>query len=475
MSESLNSLLRSDLVTVSQPRSTKINIIGIEVVAALCGLSMGLVAVINTNLMIDKFCKNDLNYSEVICNNLMDEKYETIQNQVQAEVTKLNMYSTIISSVPAIILSLILGPASDRLGRKVVLGFPLFGLILAQLILVLNVYYMSASATYVLFVNIYGFFGGMTCFFIGMYSYMVDISNEETRTTRISILDASMTASLTLGIFSSAYIYNYLGYYGIYITTTCILTLDLLVVLFVLESSTRTTRTANTETTQPRTSILRTVFRKRCGYRRLKLMVCILSFVIYIAVFAGDFDYLYTRKILDWDEQTFTKVASIGTIIKCISSLFALPVLSYYLELSDHLLGWCASLSMALGQLFIAVARTSSVYVMGVVYGGLTSMTSSILRSLMSKQVPKEELGQVFSFLGFMEGLTPLVVAPLATLLYNYTLYTNPSTIYYFRTTLALACSLGFIIFKGFERKENSQRLQPSEISPLLHNDNIRA
>ena len=57
-----------------------------------------------------------------------------------------------------------------------------------QLILVLNVYYMSASATYVLFVNIYGFFGGMTCFFIGDTIQIFQSGLEEEEKNRYPII-----------------------------------------------------------------------------------------------------------------------------------------------------------------------------------------------------------------------------------------------------------------------------------------------
>ena len=35
--------------------------------------------------------------------------------------------------------------------------------------------------------------------------------------------------------------------------------------------------------------------------------------------------------------------------------------------------------------------------------------------------------------LGFVEGLTPLIMTPLVTILYNNTLNTNPSVVYYYR------------------------------------------
>ncbi|GJQ83193.1 hypothetical protein Trydic_g7851, partial [Trypoxylus dichotomus] len=61
--------------------------------------------------------------------------------------------------------------------------------------------------------------------------------------------------------------------------------------------------------------------------------------------------------------------------------------------------------------------------------GGIRSVSgviSPMARSLVSKLVPKEESGKIFSITITMESLTALVGSPLYTFIYNATIDTNP-------------------------------------------------
>ena len=72
----------------------------IELVAFLLELSRGLHAVIKTNLLIEKVCRVDLNLGSEICDDI----------------------------------SLLVGPYSDKYGRRPLLLVPLLGLIVSQII-----------------------------------------------------------------------------------------------------------------------------------------------------------------------------------------------------------------------------------------------------------------------------------------------------------------------------------------------------
>ena len=104
----------------------------------------------------------------------------------------------------SIIISLLIGPYSDKYGRRPLLLIPLIGHIVAQIIYLVNVYYWvrmllqycivkvfyqsrffkDASADYVLVTSVYSLFGGGTTFLIGVYSYLADITTPEARTSR---------------------------------------------------------------------------------------------------------------------------------------------------------------------------------------------------------------------------------------------------------------------------------------------------
>ena len=46
----------------------------------------------------------------------------------------------------------------------------------------------------------------------------------------------------------------------------------------------------------------------------------------------GSISYLYTRKIFNWDEGTYSKYTTVIMVVTSISSCVLVPFLSYYLE-----------------------------------------------------------------------------------------------------------------------------------------------
>jgi len=167
----------------------------IEFVAWSQTFAYGLHSVIRTNLMIEKSCRVNLNFTAAVCDDIEHHAMES--DQVQKEVTTLNLYFTFLSAIPCILISLIIGPLSDKYGRRPVLMIPLIGSVAAEVVYLLNVYYWGASADYILLSAIYSLFGGNTTFLIGLYSYLADITTPDTRTSR-SLVPANCSSNCVL-------------------------------------------------------------------------------------------------------------------------------------------------------------------------------------------------------------------------------------------------------------------------------------
>jgi PCFT/HCP family folate transporter-like MFS transporter 1/3 len=75
-------------------------------------------------------------------------------------VTELSIYTGILSSLPGIFLCLLIGPWSDRHGRRALMVMPVFGCLLSQVVLVVNTYFEAARAEWILFTSVYSIFGG---------------------------------------------------------------------------------------------------------------------------------------------------------------------------------------------------------------------------------------------------------------------------------------------------------------------------
>jgi len=79
---------------------------------------------------VDKCCR-DLGYEDEICSDINHFKLQN--NKVQQRANIVNMYISILSTLPSIFLALFLGPWSDKNGRKPVMVVASFGYFVAQL------------------------------------------------------------------------------------------------------------------------------------------------------------------------------------------------------------------------------------------------------------------------------------------------------------------------------------------------------
>ena len=105
-----------------------------------------------------------------------------------------------VKGVPPIIFVLFIGPWSDKFGRKFLIVFPLIGYVLYNAWFLINVLFFETFYVEFLMLEVIQFwFGGFMCLFLGLYSYVSDISPENTRTVRIAVVDFVLFSGLTIG------------------------------------------------------------------------------------------------------------------------------------------------------------------------------------------------------------------------------------------------------------------------------------
>ena len=110
-----------------------------------------------------------------------------------------------VKGIPPIIFALFIGPWSDRFGRKFLIIFPIIGYILFDIWFLINVtFYDHFVVEFLMLEVIQYWFGGYMCLFLGLYSYVSDISEQKTRTVRIALLDFVFFSGMAIGAGKSA-------------------------------------------------------------------------------------------------------------------------------------------------------------------------------------------------------------------------------------------------------------------------------
>ncbi|RZF35467.1 hypothetical protein LSTR_LSTR015902 [Laodelphax striatellus] len=106
----------------------------------------------------------------------------------QDMVTKINTWKPILQNLVPVLFVVFAGPWSDSHGRRRPLMFlPIVGQVLTDLGILLNIYYWTwpPEVTAVFECIFYGITGGKACLFIGVISYISDITSNQQRTARL--------------------------------------------------------------------------------------------------------------------------------------------------------------------------------------------------------------------------------------------------------------------------------------------------
>ena len=143
------------------------------------------ISIFSSQLWINRTCNVNLAYNVSICEDLSNHK--NFSDEVQKQVTQYKVVGSYIETVPQIVLTLYLGPLSDR-GRKLLMYIPFCGHLISGAFYLIFIYFTQWPAQFLWITNVYVFFGGYSVLQIAMYGYIGDVTSERERTTLMAIL-----------------------------------------------------------------------------------------------------------------------------------------------------------------------------------------------------------------------------------------------------------------------------------------------
>lgn len=204
---------------------------------------LGMLATQNLNL--DKACRVNLEYDDVVCTALRLRKrgnYSAEEDEVQKVIASVLAWKSVIHTVVPTILMLFIGAWSDKTGkRKICMLLPVFGEFMTCILNILNTYLfyeISVEWTVVMEVLFPSLTGGWYTMFLGTFSYIGDVTSKETRTFRLGILSLCMTIGFPIGMGLSGILLRCIGYYGVFGISAGLQILNFCYILFTIEDHT---------------------------------------------------------------------------------------------------------------------------------------------------------------------------------------------------------------------------------------------
>ncbi|XP_045483802.1 tetracycline resistance protein, class H-like [Harmonia axyridis] len=404
--------------------------------------TMGYLATQNMNL--EKACRVNIGYNTTVCDAMFRRDrsgYEGYQEvEVQNLVAKMMTVKTAIVGFFPTCLLLFFGSWSDRHSkRKPVIIVPIVGDIISYACLFVCAYFfLELSVEYSTFSDALPFAlgGGIPCISLGVFSYISGISSNKDRTVRVGAVSMFQNTAIAVGNALGGLFIEPLGYKGVYLLTTIVMTIILIYALFVIKDP-KIIENHDTEQNCIKDffnlgHIKKTFTICFSEEKRSKMIVLMFLTVMIMGPFYGELTvlYLYTRYKFQWNEVNYSVYNTLQFTIQICGSTFALYFFSKYLKLNDAVLGMIAMLSKISACLFYAMAPTGSTFLIGVCIEIFHGTSHIAMRSIISKVVPPHELGQSSSVFGVCEAVMPLLFGPLYTNLYQYTLQFFPGAFY---------------------------------------------
>lgn len=197
------------------------------------------------NLNLDKACRVKLKYGDLICDALIDRtgNYTAEEIEVQRVISFIESWKSVIQTAIPTLIVIFMGAWSDRTGnRKLCMVLPIVGELLISLSNIISVFFFyEISVEVTMFFE--GFFqaitGGWVMVYLGVFSYISDVTDSESRTFRVGIVNLCLTTGIPIGTALSGILLKCWGYYGIFAATGSILFMTLMYGVFFLESCTK--------------------------------------------------------------------------------------------------------------------------------------------------------------------------------------------------------------------------------------------
>ncbi|XP_073951268.1 lysosomal proton-coupled steroid conjugate and bile acid symporter SLC46A3-like [Choristoneura fumiferana] len=440
-------------------------------------------AVCTQTLQLEKACRVNLNLGDEICTSLRNQDSD---NNTQYEIkvqqyvaTRLAWRSAIQSVIPCIIL-IFVGAWSDMTGRRIiVIMVPLFGEILQCISNIINVIFFDELPVEVLiFFDVFfpAILGGWSTLFLGLFSYMGDITTVENRTHRLGFVQFCTFVGLPIGMGLSGVVLKKFGYYAVYGTSLIIHLINVTYISLRLKDPERTKeqkkhdgqgflhfiRTffdfSNVKET------IRVVFKKGPNKRRLRMIVLLSVVSILFGPIFGELAVLYmsTRYRFGWDELQFSMFQTYNFVTHTLGTVFSLVVFSKALKWHDSVLGIISTVSKIAASFIYCFAPTGRIFYLAPLVEMLNGTSLLAMRSIISKLVASDELGKVNSIFGLTENLMPLLYVPLYTTVYTATMEVLPGAVFLMGATMTTpAVAVFFWLF--YEHRKGVRRLKKEE------------
>ncbi|XP_072940639.1 proton-coupled folate transporter-like [Epargyreus clarus] len=401
------------------------------------------------NLNLEKACRVNLNFSAEVCDALKSretENYTIYEERVQAFTANIQAWKNVVQTAIPVLIILFVGAWSDKTGRrKACILMPIVGEFLTCIGFMINTYYFYelpvevAALTESIFPAVTG---GWFTNFIGVFSYIGDITTVEERTYRVGIVNLCMSLGYPIGSALSGVLLKWIGYYGVFSISGSLYLFSLIYGYYYLKDPKRRVVEKKREGCigfvveffdfSLVMETFRVAFRKGSNNRRLRVCLLLIVVCVVFGPMQGEYTvlYLFARYRFNWDEVKFSIWSTYSIVTNLFGTAFSMSLFSKHMKLDDTILGIISCSSKIVASFAYAFARNDLEIYMAPLLEILNGTSFIAMRSIATKLVNGQEFGKVNSLFGLAEAMTPLIYGPLYSRVYSATLRVLPGAVF---------------------------------------------
>lgn len=431
------------------------------------------------NLLEDKACHSYFQFPAEICSNLSN--YTKKEDDVMRVANNYSMIITLISVIPGIFLSVIVGPWSDKHGRKIPILFATFGVILEFIGYLLNAIFFDLPPYYNIISTIpAGLTAGMIIILGSVFSMISENTSEKHRTIKFFLLEMSIFLGIPLGTEVGGQLYKFYGYVCVFAVSLGMVTAAFLWVLFLVQDSKKYEHHMKIKdlikdlfSIENIKNSFHTCIKKRENHVRAQIWLLMISMCCLMMASMGtaSIGYFYAQKMYNWTVTQYSDVSAIFSILKAVLVLPLIIILTKVYKVKEPVIGILGAISIMTESIIKGLATYQWLYYLSNVFAIPAIMASVAVRSRMSKLVPHEELGRVFFMLAMMESTVPVLGTTSFSQLYNATVGIYPGISYLTASIFVIFPTIVFTwcllldkkINHRYERFQTEEKLEEKE------------
>jgi MFS transporter, PCFT/HCP family, solute carrier family 46 (folate transporter), member 1 len=457
-------------ILISETKKSRLRDFRLEPALLLLFFGYNLASTIVPNILLREVCLSD-GFDAANCAQLSNNNgTEEIEKKIQPKVAEILMTTNLMHSIIPAIMSLFLGPWSDKYGRKKLIFSTSLGFtvtlacfcvvsILSESDIPLNPWIFVLPNIPVILS------GGWPTMVLAVLCYTTDLTDETNRSSRLTIIEVIIFLGFILGTTGSSFVLNITSPTKVFIIGGSCCLIATFYILFVVEESVQNIeeasfgkKTRELISPTPVMEMFKTCFKKRSFRERRILwgLIIILMFMIFAMNGVSNVFYLFVREKFKWTLKDATLYDALSNLLGIFGCVIGITFFKKVCKFSDMSLIFVALMSAAADSTIKAFAQNPTTLYISSGLAIFKVLSSPMCRSLISSIIPNNEIGKIYSFTSAFEAISSLIASPLYTYVYSST-FTYFAGAFYLLSTIIYVGNmiLAFCVYRMRRTRED--------------------